>query len=41
VIDVGAIRTVNDRVAILGRDNFGLAPASPKTITLAGRAVAF
>jgi len=41
VIGVGAIWTVNDRLAIFGSYNFGLTPASPRTIALTGFAVAF
>jgi hypothetical protein len=41
VVGVGAIWTVNDRVAIFGSYNFGLTPASPHTIALTGCAVAF
>jgi Putative MetA-pathway of phenol degradation len=41
VIGVGAIWTVNDRLAVFGSYNFGLTPASPRTIALTGFAVAF
>jgi hypothetical protein len=32
-IDIGAIRVVADRIAIGGRDNFGLAPASTRSVS--------
>jgi hypothetical protein len=38
---VGAIWTINNRLAIFGSYNFGLNPASPRTIALLGGAVAF
>ena len=38
-IDIGAIRVVADRIAIGGRDNFGLAPASTRSVSLMGFAV--
>ena len=41
VMGIGAIRTVNDRLAIFGSYNFGITPASPKTIALLGFALAF
>ena len=41
VVGVGAIWTVNNRFAIFGSYNFGLTPASPRTIALLGFAVAF
>jgi hypothetical protein len=41
VVGVGAIWTVNNRLAIYGSYNFGLNPASPRTIALLGFAVAF
>jgi hypothetical protein len=41
VIGAGAIWTVNNRLAIFGSYNFGLTPASPRTIALLGCAVAF
>ena len=41
VMGLGAIKTVNDRFAIFGSYNFGVTPASPKTIALLGFAVAF
>ena len=41
VMGVGAIRTVNDRLAVFGSYNFGVTPSSPKTIALLGFAVAF
>ena len=41
VIGLGAIKTVNNRLAIFGSYNFGVTPASPKTIALLGFAVAF
>jgi hypothetical protein len=41
VVGVGAIWTVNDRLAIFGSYNFGTTPGAPKTIALTGFAVAF
>jgi hypothetical protein len=41
VMGLGAIRTVNDRLAIYGSYNFGITSSSPKTIALLGFAVAF
>ena len=41
VTGVGAIWTVNDRLAIFGSFNFGLTSFSPSTIALLGFAVAF
>ena len=41
VTGVGAIWTVNDRLAIFGSYNFGLTPASPRTLALLGFALAF
>jgi hypothetical protein len=41
VVGAGAIRTVNDRLAIFGSYNFGVTPSSPRTIALLGFAVAF
>jgi hypothetical protein len=41
VLGVGAIWTVNDRLAVFGSYNFGVTPASPRTIALLGFAVAF
>jgi len=41
VVGVGAIWTVNDRLAIFGSYNFGLTPGSPRTVALTGFAVAF
>ncbi len=41
VAGVGAIWTVNDRLAIFGSYNFGMTPGSPSTIALSGFAVAF
>jgi hypothetical protein len=41
VVGVGAIKTVNDRLAIFGSYNFGVTPASPKTIALLGFAWPF
>lgn len=41
VVGFGAIRTVNDRLAVFGSYNFGVTPASPKTIALFGFALAF
>ena len=41
VVGVGAIWTVNDRLAIFGSYNFGTNPGSPRTIALTGFAVAF
>ncbi|MFI5456509.1 MAG: hypothetical protein ACHRXM_13750 [Isosphaerales bacterium] len=41
VVGVGAIKTVNNRFAIFGSYNFGVTPASPRTIALLGFAVAF
>jgi len=41
VVGVGAIWTVNNRLAIFGSYNFGVTPASPRTIALLGFAVAF
>ena len=41
VVGVGAIWTVNDRLAIFGSYNFGTTPGSPRTIALTGFAVAF
>jgi hypothetical protein len=41
VIGAGAIWTVNNRLAIFGSYNFGLTPASPRTLALMGGAVAF
>jgi Putative MetA-pathway of phenol degradation len=41
VTGVGAIWTVNDRLAIFGSYNFGLTKFSPSTIALLGFAVAF
>ncbi len=40
-LGLGAIWTVNDRLAIFGSYNFGVTPASPKTIALLGFAVGF
>jgi hypothetical protein len=40
-IGAGAIWTVNNRLANFGSYNFGLTPASPRTIALLGCAVAF
>ncbi len=41
VTGVGAIWTVNNRLAIFGSYNFGLTNESPRTIALLGFAVAF
>ena len=41
VVGVGAIWTVNDRLAIFGSYNFGTTTGSPRTIALTGFAVAF
>ncbi len=41
VVGVGAIWTVNDRLAIFGSYNVGLTTGSPRTIALTGFAVAF
>jgi len=41
VVGIGAIWTVNNRLAIFGSYNFGVTPASPRTIALLGFAVAF
>jgi hypothetical protein len=41
VMGLGAIKTVNDRLAIYGSYNFGVTSASPKTIALLGFALAF
>ena len=41
VVGVGAIKTVNDRLAIFGSYNFGTTSGSPHTIALTGFAVAF
>ena len=41
VVGAGAIWTVNNRLAIFGSYNFGVTPASPRTIALLGFAVAF
>ena len=41
VMGAGAIWTLNDRLAIFGSYNFGVTPASPKTIALLGFAMAF
>ena len=38
---LGAIWTVNDRLAVFGSYNFGVTPAAPKTIALMGFAVGF
>jgi hypothetical protein len=38
-IDIGAIRVVADRIAIGGRDNFGLAPTFTRSVSLMGFAV--
>ena len=41
VMGLGAIWTVNDRLAVFGSYNFGVTSSSPKTIALLGFAVAF
>jgi hypothetical protein len=41
VMRLGAIKTVNDRLAIFGSYNFGVTPDSPRTLALMGFAVAF
>jgi hypothetical protein len=41
VVGIGAIKTVNDRLAIFGSYNFGTTSGSPHTIALMGFAVGF
>ncbi|RUL83949.1 transporter [Tautonia sociabilis] len=41
VLGVGAIWSINDRVAAFGSYNFGLTDAAPETIALTGFAIAF
>ncbi len=41
VVGIGAIWTINDRVAVFGSYNFGTTPGSPRTIALTGFAVGF
>jgi hypothetical protein len=40
-VGVAVIWMVNDRLAIFGSYNFGLTPATPRTIALTGSAHAF
>jgi hypothetical protein len=41
VMGIGGIWTINDRLAVFGSYNLGVTPSSPRTIALAGFAVAF
>ena len=41
VVGIGAIKTINDHLAVFGSYNFGTTSGSPHTIALTGFAVAF
>ncbi len=41
VVGVGAVQTVTERLAVFGSYNFGVTPASPRTIAFLGFAMAF